>query len=58
VLEKVQAKEGGNIAVQSLSVVFGILVWNAACDFIGAYFSSFLYAKLSKNQNQSVEAEN
>ena len=36
----------------------GILAWNAACDFIGAYFSSFLYAKLSKHQNQSVEAEN
>lgn len=57
-LEQIQAKEGGNIAVQRLSVFFGILAWNVARDFIGASFSSFLYAKLSKHQNQSDEAEN
>ena len=41
VLEQNQAKEGGIKYRSSKTVVWGVLAWIAACDFIGAFFRHF-----------------
>ena len=37
---------------------FWVLVWSAACDFIGHFFRHCQMQKQSKHQNQSDEAKN